>query len=291
MKRNYLPTLALILAAVSLVLSGLALSLVPEDQTHLINDLYQENAQLQARIDELSLLLEQQQTDVILDDWNLEVIAWADCTGAEIVLSATPVKFDTGMNATLEVWLEGQPVTSQVCVWDGIQLSAQVSLSAADGYSYYLVLGKGNSVQNLPLSTHDNPIFDAPVYLESCLSSFCNLLVGDWQLSEGTLSVHDVYADIRLPQAGAKDLSILSSQLLLRRNGADAVRLEIQPQPGEAFNIYDAFIEQLDLPVGALNAGDSLELYLEVKLSDGRNLSVFGISWHYDGSSLTSAVG
>lgn len=291
MKPNFVTTLSLILAAVSLALSCLTLTLVPEDQTHLINDLYQENNELRTRIDELSTLLEQQQTDVVLADWNLEVQPWADSTGAQILFTASPARFDTGMNATLEVWLGDQLAASEVCVWDGVRLTCEVPLSAADGYGYYLKLGKGSSLQNLPLSTQDNPVFDTPVYLETSLSAFCNLLAGDSQAAEGVLTVKDIYAQVRLPQAGPGDISILSAQLLLRRNGSDAVRLEIQLQPGEVPSDYDAVIDQLDLPVGNLNAGDELELFLEVKLSDGRNLSVFGISWYYDGTTLTSAVG
>ena len=291
MKSNFLTTLALILAAVSLAVSGLTLALLPEDQTHLINDLYQENNELRARIEELGSLLDQQQTDVVLTDWNLEVRPWADSTGAEILLTATPAKFDTGMTAILEVWLGDQLAASEACLWDGIRLTAEVSLSAAEGYSYYLKLGEGASLQNLPLSTPDNPVFDLPVYLESSLSAFCNLLAGDSHAAEGILTVNDLYAQVRLPQAGPGDITILSAQLLLRRNGSDAVRMEIQLQPGEVPSDYDAVIDQLDLPVGTLNAGDNLELYLEVKLSDGRNLSVFGISWHYDGTTLISAVG
>ena len=74
MKSNFLTTLALILAAVSLAVSGLTLALLPEDQTHLINDLYQENNELRTQIEELSTLVGQQQTDVVLADWNLEVL-------------------------------------------------------------------------------------------------------------------------------------------------------------------------------------------------------------------------
>ena len=292
MKSNFLTTLALILAAVSLAVSGLTLALLPEDQTHLINDLYQENNELRTQIEELSTLVGQQQTDVVLADWNLEVLPWSDSTGADILFTAAPAQFDTGMNASLEVRLGDQIAASEVCVWDGTQLSAQVSLSAADGYSYTLKLSKGASIQNLPLTSPGNPVFDVPVYLESSLSAFCNLLAGDSYAAEGgVLTVKDIYAQVRLPQAGPEDLSILSAQLLLKRNGAEAVRLEIQLQPGEVPSDYDAIIDQLDLPVGSLSTGDSLELYLEVKLSDGRNLSVFGVSWHYDGTTLISAVG
>lgn len=291
MKRNFLTTLALILAAVSLGLSCLNMALAPEDQTHLINDLYQENNELRTQIQELSDLVNQQQTGVTLADWNLEVLPWADSTGADIFFTATPAAYDANTNASLEVRLGDQAAAEAVCIWDGMQLSAQVSLNAADGYSFYLKLGKGASVQNLPLSTPENPVFDIPVYLETSLSAFCNLLVSDWESSEGILTVKDLYAQIRLPQAAGEDVYILSSQLLLRRNGADAVRLEIQPQPGEIPSDYAAVIDRLDLPVGPLNTGDSLELFLEVALSDGRNLSVFGIGWQYDGTTLTSAVG
>lgn len=289
MKRNIIPTLALILACLSLVVSCLALALVPEDQTHLIDDLYRENHRLSSRVDELTALLEQQQTTPALASLDMSVIPWEDYTGADILITAAPAAPIAGGDATLEVLLDGQRVSGEVCVWDGTHFTATVSLSAADGYSYYLILPDAGGNRTLPLSTPEAPVFDTPVYLQSSLSAYCNLVVSDWTYEAGTLVLRDAHAQIQLPQVG--DLSILQAQLVLQRDGSDAVRMDVAPQHSEVPGSFTARIRDLSLPVGTVKDGDTMALYLEVTLSDGRNLSVFGISWSCQGDTLSSAVG
>jgi len=288
MKRKLIPTLALILAAVSLVLSCLALATVPEDQTHLIDDLYRENQELRNQIADLSARLDQQQTGAQLSSFTLDVQPWEDCTGAEILFTATPANPGAVQTAVLEVRRNGQATASEVCGWDGTQLTASVSLDAADGYGYYLNIG-GTS---LPLSTPQDPVFDLPVYLQSSLSAYCNLVVSDWTAGENVLTLTDAHAQVQLPQVSLSgEISITSAQLVLRRNGTDAVRMDIDPQPSEVEGSCNAQIRDMAMPVGSLTAGDNLELYLEVTLSDGRHLTAFGINWYFDGENLSSAVG
>ena len=49
-KNNLVMTLALVCALAALALSALCFASIPEDQSHLIDDLYAENARLQGRV-------------------------------------------------------------------------------------------------------------------------------------------------------------------------------------------------------------------------------------------------
>ncbi len=50
-------------------------------------------------------------------------------------------------------------------------------------------------------------------------------------------------------------------------------------------------IRDLHLPMPELENNDSLELYLEITLSDGRHLNAFGIGWYMENGKLSSSVG
>ena len=291
-KNRLMAVTALILAAAALVLSAYALSTVPEDQTHLIDDLYQENQELRGQIDALNARLDQLLTVVSLETWNLDVDPWADSTGAEITLTAAPTEYQTGVSATFLVLLEGREVASIPCQWDGTVFSATARLDAADGYGYYCVLTAPGGQQQLPLTTPQDPVEDIPVYLASSLSAYCNLAVNDWTEAPDALTLTDAYAQVQLPRiSAAGDVRIAQAKLVLRHNGTVTVEIPLELQPSEVSGSYELAITGTVLPLNALENGDELELSLEVSLSDGRNLKAFGISWYPEDGAFSSAVG
>ena len=199
-KTKILSVLALILALAALGFSTLALATRPEDQSHLIDDLYQQNRELREQIAQLEARLDQFMTVTSLKDWNLEATPWADSTGADVTFAAVPTEYQPGMGATLLVMLEGRQAASVPCVWDGNVFSATVSLSAADGYSYFCLLSGPAGVQQLSLMGPESEDAGYPVYLQSALSSYCNLLINDWNDQKGTsLILTAAYAQVQLP--------------------------------------------------------------------------------------------
>ena len=292
-KRSPLPVLALILALAALALSSLAFSRLPEDQSHLVDDLYAENHQLQERVEALEAQLEQLMTAVSLQNWSLNVSPWADSTGADVTLTAVPSGYQTGVSATFLVVLEGRQVQSIPCLWDGTAFTATAPLSAADGYSYFFLLSSPAGTQQLPLSDPDSPDSAIAVYLQSSLSAYCNLAIHDWTEDTGvSLTLTDAYAQVQLPQISIEgNLDILSAELVLRRNGTEAHRLPITLSPSEVAGSFDLTISDLQIPVPELEQSDVLELSLEVILSDGRHLNAFGITWTLEDGKLSSAVG
>ena len=291
-KLKVIAVLALFCSIAALALSGFILSRIPEDQTHMIDDLYRENQELRIQLEALNSRLDQFMTTTNLKDWALDTAPWADSTGADITFTAVPTEYQSGISATLLVTLESRQVASVPCHWDGEQFTATAGLSAADGYSYFCLLSSPGGVQQLTLMTPDSPDADIPVYLQSSLSSYCNLVVSDWIEQPTTVVLTAAYAQVQLPRISVSgDLEIESSDLVLRLNGEVSAQVPIKLSPSEVAGSFEASLSELHLPMPELSKTDILELYLEVVLSDGRHLQAFGISWTLDGTRLTSAVG
>lgn len=294
MKKNHTPLiiLALVLALASLALSAFTVSTIPEDQTHLIDDLYRENQALRSQIDELNARLDQMLTVVSLQDWSLEVAPWADSTGADITFSAVPTEYQPGVSATLLIQLDGREVVSVPCQWDGSTFGAATRLDAADGYSYYCLLSAPGGTQQLPLTSPMDPVLDIPVYLASSLSAYCNLSVSDWTEAPDSLTLTDAYAQVQLPRISAGgDVQISTAKLVLRRNDSVIVEVPLNLNPSEVSGSFELAISDVVLPLSGMENGDTLELSLEVTLTDGRNLKAFGISWFLENGTFSSAVG
>ena len=293
-KKNSLGlTLALVCALAALALAALSLGSIPEDQSHLIDDLYEKNARLQGRVEELEGKLDQLLTAVSLQSWNLDVAPWPDSTGADVTLSAVPSVYQSDFRADFVVMLDGNQVIRQECQWDGGAFVATVSLDATDGYSYYCHLTTPAGSQKLPLTGPNSDDAGTVVYLGSSLSAYCNLVVNNWaENSHESLMLTDAYAQVQLPRISAQGaVEIATAEIVLRLNGEDCHRIPIQLNASEVEGSLELIIKDLALPMPELQEGDALELFLEVTLTDGRHLIAFGITWRMEGDRLSSAVG
>lgn len=292
-KNNLVMTLALVCALAALALSALCFGSIPEDQSHLIDDLYAENARLQGRVEELEGKLDQLMTAASLRSWTLDVAPWPDSTGADVTLSAVPSAYQPDFRAELIVVLDGNQVARQECQWDAGAFAATVSLDAADGYSYYCDLTTPAGSQRLMLTGPDSSDAGTAVYLGSSLSAYCNLVVNNWSENSGeSLTLTDAYAQVQLPRISADGaVEIVTAELVLRLNGADCNRIPIQLTPSEVEGSLELTITDLKLPMPELQEGDALELFLEVTLTDGRHMNAFGISWRMEQGRIASAVG
>lgn len=299
-KNRIVSTVALVCALTAMALSALCFLFIPEDQSHLIEDLYARNAHLQEQLDAMGEKLDTMEknldrlmTSVNLKSWTLDTAPWADSTGADITLSAIPSAYQSDLQAFLQVKLDGREIHLLPCQWDGTAFTATVSLEAADGYSYVCQLTTPMGTQSLPLT---GPGFTDPadcVYLASNLSAYCNLVVNSWaEKVDGGLVLTDAYAQVQVPRiSAAGKVELLASEITLFHNGEISLRIPIQLSPSEVEGSLDLMISDLELAMPELAEGDVLELFLEVRFSDGRTLDAFGISWRMDQNGLTSAVG
>lgn len=283
--------LSLILALVGIGLGAFILSTQPEDQALNVDALYRENEELRLQIDELREQLAQFMTVSSLKEWNLTATPWTDSTGADVTFTAVPSEYQAGMGATLVVMLGERQTAAVPCVWDGNRFAATVNLNAADGYSYFCMLSGPNGMQQLSLMGPDSEKPGIPVFLQSALSSYCNLVVNDWISENNSLILKGAYAQVQLPQIQVRDLQISSQTLVLRLNGQVSSKVPVALIPSEVAGSYEVVITDLQIPMPELKADDVLELHLEVSLSDGRHLQAFGISWYLEDGELASFVG
>lgn len=292
-KKSLIPALALICALAALILSIVGLASVPEDQGYRMEELYEENGELRDRVDALEEQLEQLMTAVNLQSWELKVEPWDDNAGAEVIFTAVPSDYRPDLKAALIVMLDGQQVHSQDCMWDGGTFTATVSLNAADGYSYACLLSTAGGSQRLNLTGPESADAGIPVYLESSLSAYCNLVVDSWiENRDKKLTIADAYAQAQLPRVSVDEaVEIVASELVLWRNAEEYTRIPIELSPSEVEGSWELTITDLEIPIPKLQESDVLELYLEVSLSDGRGLSAFGITWNLEKGKLVSAVG
>lgn len=291
--------LSLLLALLGLALGAYILATRHEDQAPQVQQLARENqelrdqvAGLQEQLTGLQTQLDQFMTLSSLKEWSLKATPWSDSTGADVTLTAIPTEYHPGMGATLQVMLGDRQAASVPCMWDGTAFTGTANLNAADGYSYFCLLSGPNGVQQLALSNPESEDAGIPVFLQSALSSYCNLVVHDWAEQTGTaLVLTSAYVQVQLPQIQNQELTITAQELVLRLNGQLSAKVPVKLAPSEVTGSYDATLSDLHLPMPELEQADTLELYLEITLSDGRRLQAFGISWHMEDGELVSSVG
>jgi hypothetical protein len=284
--------LSLILALAGILLAGVGLLLQPEDQSRQVEELYLENQALKEQMEALEGQLERFMTLSSLKSWELNAVAWADSTGADVTLTAVPTEYQPGMGATLLVMLGERQAASVPCVWDGTVFRGTASLNASDGYSYFCLLSGPTGVQQLSLMDPNSENADIPVFLQSSLSSYCNLVIHDWEELSGTsVTLTGAYAQVQLPRIHSGELTIATQDLVLRLNGQVSAKVPVVLTPSEVEGSFELSIEELHFPMPVLTANDNLELMLEITLSDGRHLQAFGIGWYLENGKLCSSVG
>jgi hypothetical protein len=291
MKKKTIMRIALpALAGILLVCAVLMIR--PWKQSRRVEELYQENQALKEQMASLESQLEKLMTLSSLKKWELTASAWTDSTGADVTLIAEPAEYQPGMGATLLVMLGERQTASVPCIWDGSAFRGTANLDAVDGYSYFCLLSGPAGVQQLSLMGPDSVKPEVPVYLQSALSSFCNLVVHNWEEdSDISVTLTEAYAQVQLPLIQSRELTIATQELVLRLNGQISAKVPVEMLPSEVEGSFEVSIRDLQLPMPELTDGDNLELFLEITLSDGRHLQAFGISWYLENGKLASSVG
>lgn len=296
-KKNTLPLIALICAAVSLLLSvygAFFAGAAPEsDDNDQIQQLSEKIAALQAQVDDLTARLEMVAMGDGLKDWSLALEPTDDGLGAKVTLKAVPARYEDGMKATFLIRLEGAQIAEVPCAWENECYVATAEINAADGYGYYCVLtDRDGARQQIALTTPENPVEDMPVYLETSLNAYCNMVLDGWETKEETLVLSGTYIQVQLPRLSADDdLSVESVQAVLTCNGEQVHTQPLTLEDGEGERSFEGNLTDLSLPLPELKEDDQLELFVEVLLSDGRKLTSSAASWFKNGGELYSVVG
>ncbi len=296
-KPNFVSVLALLLALAALTVSVFVLvKPAPEEKDYSaeIAALQEHNALLQSQLDALTAQLSGSSLGGGLESWDLSLTPWETGTGAAVTLTAVPANYAEGMSAALSVRLNGKEIENIPMSWSGEAFTATAELAADDGYGYYCVLldAEGKK-QQFALTTPENPVLDIPVYLAASLSSYCNMTVDSWFDKDGVLTLSLAYVQAQLPRLSATgDVpAIESAQLRLYHNGTVYSSTAITLESGESEGAYQLTIsgEGVSMPEVALD--DSLDLYLEITLSDGQTLTALGASWYSGEDGLFAVMG
>lgn len=297
-KNTVISILALALAAVALVISLMTLLRPGEDGvdvTAQLQALEEKNAQLQSRVDALAAQVSAGTGAAAggLSGWELIPVPWEDGSGASVTMNATPTGDAEGMTASLYVRKGSAEIVTQPCEWTGTAFTATVELTAQDGYSYYCILESGGGREQIALSTPENPTADIPVYLATALSAYCNLTLDSWLDQDGTLTVTTAYVQAQLPQLTAMGgvPTIQRAELVLRYQGEAFSAAEVVPEAGTGVGAYELTVTDVKLDMPRMEEDESLELWLELTLSDGQVLSALGASWYQAGDELFVVVG
>ena len=299
-KNTILSVLALVCAAAALAVSLWNAFRPGPDQSLEAPALEEQVTRLQSRVDDLESQVESLSTrlDAVamgdgLANWSLDAVPNADGTGADVTLTALPAAPEEGLTARFSIRLQGREVANVPCEQTDSGFTATASLEAADGYSYYcILLGADGSRRQFALSTPENPVEDLPVYLESSLASYCNMMVDSWLDDGSAVTLASAYVQVQLPRLSAQGaLTAEKAQLVLYRNSQEVSRTDITLQPGEAAGSYELELSGQTIPLPELAEDDYLDLWLEVTLSDGRTLSTAGASWFSGPDGLFLVVG
>lgn len=248
---------------------------------------------MEDRMDSFSDRLDAVATGDGLADWSLSAMPWSDAAGADVTLTAVPAGAAEGLSVVFSVRLAGREVANVPCQQTEGGYAATASLEAADGYSYYcILLGEDGSRRQFALSTPENPVVDLPVYLESSLASYCNMMVDSWLEDGECVTLTSAYIQVQLPRLSADGtLTAEKAQLVMYRGGEELSRADITLQPGEGPGSYELELSDVSIALPELEADDYLDLWLEVTLSNGQTLTTAGASWYNGADGLFLVVG
>lgn len=257
-----------------------------------IRQLREENNALTQQVEALQAQLEQLQC-TRLESWTLDARGTGEETPAEITFSARPEAYEDGLQAELMVTLEGSTVVRTPCSWDGEAFEGTVTLEPQDGYSYYCVLTtQEGGVEQVDLTTPDRPVLPKLVYLKSSLQSFVSAYVSDQRMDKGQVTV-DLTASIQLPllTADGNPVSVSQASLQWVLDGSLLNEVPLEITDGETEGSYVGSIHGLTQSCPELEEGSTLQLQVNVRLSDGRDLSCEAASWTGTEDGLEDAVG
>lgn len=224
-----------------------------------------------------------------LTDWTLTPETWSSPNGATVHLKANVNHRDDTVTAAFVVRQGDGDVATVDCQWEEDTLTAAADLNGADGYSYFVVLtGSDGSLTEVALNADQSL-----VNLASALESYCNVVVTDSQYQGGTLTLVAGSAEIQAPRItdDGAEIACDSVFLVLLHDGEELTRTQVTPASTEVTGAYAIDLAGTAFTVPALEDDGQIVLRLEVKLTNGQELTCEGPSWTYLDGQIVSSVG
>ena len=266
MKKNFLSVIALLMAAASLAAAAVLWNMV---------------GQYEARLDALESRLGSQPASQ--SEISLTASQRNDGT-ADVVLTGK----DNLSGAVLKILLDGTVIAQADCLPADDGFTATATLTPVNGCSYVLIRGSEETV----LASPDSGSYPALVNLADSLEAYCNLVLGDWIIVDGTLTLDACHLQVQAPLLGAKPLPDSQDvRVMLKHRGDLLEEVAVTLGPGEGEASFEGTLTGVSMALPALDEGEEIGLWMEAVLSDGQVLSACAGTWTVAGSGYEMAAG
>jgi hypothetical protein len=229
-----------------------------------------------------------------LTDWAMSANTWSSPNGATINISASPNYYEEGQKADFVVRLESDDVAVVPCQWDGSCYTASVDLNAANGYCYYVVLTAADgTVTEVAVNTPAASVNEALINMEASLASYCSVTIEESNIADNKLILTNCKVQVQTPiiTNEGETIGCQEASLVLDCNG----QLLNTPVSGltatETAGLYEADLSGTTFDLPEMEADQSIELSVNVTLTNGQNLTAYGSSWVYNEGSALPVVG
>lgn len=229
-----------------------------------------------------------------LTDWSMSASTWSSPNGATVHITATPSHYEEGQRADFLVRLESDEVSSIPCQWDGTSYTASADLNAANGYCYYIVLTAADgTAEEIAVNTPAAPIDEALIDIEASLEAYCSITVEESVFDSGklTLSTGKVQVKTPLITNDGETISCQEAALVLTFNGETLNQKVLTLTNTDTQGLSEAALENIVFDVPEMDTAQSVELTLNVTLTNGQILSAFGGSWVLNEEGILPVVG
>ena len=281
MKKKLLLVLALVLAAASLSAAAV---------------LWGQNVRYQKDIVTLTYLVEDLQHKVSSLSGQPASLSFGETTLnarlgsdglAEVSFTLAPAGSVTTA-PTLKILVDDVVAAEAPCQWDGAVYCAQAALYPTNDCTYILDL-EGNEYV---LASPSNGAYPDLVNLQDSLSAYCNLVLGDWIIEGGRLTLDTCHLQVQAPRLGDAALSENQAVRIQLRHRGDLIEGVTAELPhGEGAASYEGVLNGLSLTLPALEEGDAVDLWMEATLADGQMVSICAGTWTRDAMGWTMAAG
>lgn len=147
-----------------------------------------------------------------------------------------------------------------------------------------------NTLLRLQLEELDMPELEQP-HEESDYNPIAELNIYDWSVEDGSLTIRGFARVMALAKGDGTIGQVENCTLELRRNEVGWETRALQLLPGEASDSLELELEGEAFSLETLEDGDSLELRLELILTDGTVLTAVGGGWDYADGQLMMIAG
>lgn len=229
-----------------------------------------------------------------LTDWSMSASTWSSPNGATIHISATPSFYEEGQTADFIVRLESDDVTMIPCQWDGTSYTASADLNAANGYCYYVMLTAADgTAEEVAVNTPAAPCNEAFIDIEAALESYCSITVEESSFDSSKLTLSAGKVQVKTPQItnDGETITCQEASLVLTFNGEALGQKALTLSEAEEGGLFEAPLENISFDIPEMENEQSVELTLNVTLTNGQVLSAFGGTWTHTEEGFLPVVG